>query len=75
MDKETRVLERYLGNERLNAHFQRYQYDEFMIYKHGTWWFVWDNEISQTIMLYKTLKQIKREIDQWKTAMMKNGAK
>lgn len=73
MDKTATM--RYMGNERLDKHFRGTRYKDFMIYKNGAWWLVWDNEIGQTIILTKTLKEMIREIDKWKCGKAKNGVK
>ena len=73
MDKTATM--RYMGNERLDKHFRGTRYKDFMIYKNGAWWLVWDNEIGQTIILTKTLKEMIREIDKWKRGKAKNGVK
>ena len=74
MGKEINPL-RYMGNEALNARFRHYQHEQFMIYQNSEWWFVWDNEIKQTILLTKTLKEMKDELDKWKHSKERNGVK
>lgn len=72
MGKEISSL-RYMGNEELNTRFKYYQYKEFMIYKNGTWWFVLDNKIKQTILMTKTLKKMRQELDKWNQWKERNG--
>lgn len=73
MDKTATM--RYMGNERLDKHFRSTRYKDFVIYKNGEWRFVWDNEIEQVIILTKTLKEMRWEIDKWKCGKAKNGVK
>ena len=69
------TIKRYGGNEKLDARFSYREYCGFKIYKNTPYWFVWDNQIQQTILIERTFNQMKLRIDKWKAWKEKSGGR